>query len=84
VLADASHVVRLTPPPGLRRVNAVGCGDALLGAMLARLAAGAHIEEAAASGMAAAAEALGRDLPGPPDPAVVAALRARVRVSPPG
>jgi 1-phosphofructokinase family hexose kinase len=80
VLADGARVVRLIPPDGLRRVNAVGCGDALLGATLARLAAGDPLEEGAATGVAAAAEKLGRELPGAPDPARVAALRRRVRV----
>jgi 1-phosphofructokinase family hexose kinase len=46
--------------PGDRAVNAVGCGDALVGGLAAGLARGLELPDAAALGVAAAADKLGR------------------------
>jgi 1-phosphofructokinase len=80
VVADGTGVVELRPPPGLARVNAVGCGDALHGATLALLARGRPLAEAARYGVAAAAEKLGRDLPAAADRAAIERLADQVTV----
>jgi 1-phosphofructokinase len=81
VVANESGVLQLRPPPGLRRVNAVGCGDALHGATLALLARGRPLVEAARYGVAAAAEKLGRDLPAAADAAAIECLVGEVGIS---
>jgi 1-phosphofructokinase len=80
VVADETGVVQLRPPTGLRRVNAVGCGDALHGATLALLARGRPLVEAARYGVAAAAEKLGRDLPAAAERAAIERLVDEVTV----
>ena len=66
------------PPPA---VNAVGCGDALLGGLLTGLSAGAGLPAAAALGVAAATDKLTHLHPGRVDAARVRALATEVEVT---
>jgi fructose-1-phosphate kinase PfkB-like protein len=76
VFTDAGGSVRLPAPRPARVVNAVGCGDALVGGFAAGLIAGMEPREAAALGAAAAADKLGRLHPGRVERAAVEALHA--------
>jgi tagatose 6-phosphate kinase len=58
LLADGAGVWHLAAPPPARVVNAVGCGDALVGGLAAGLARGLAPLDAAALGVAAAADKL--------------------------
>ncbi len=77
VFADAAGKIRLTTPAPERAVNAVGCGDALIGGLAAGLVAGKEVRSAAALGAAAASEKLAHLHPGRVDrPAVETLLRS--------
>jgi 1-phosphofructokinase family hexose kinase len=78
VFADSEGSVRLAAPPPARIVNAVGCGDALVGGFAAGLLAGRAPREAAALGVAAATDKLAHLHPGRVDRAAVEALVAAV------
>src|SRR5918992_439942 len=62
LLADGAGVWHLAAPPPARVVNAVGCGDALVGGLAAGLARGLALLDAAALGVAAPTD----KLPHPP------------------
>ena len=64
-----------------RPVSAVGCGDALLGGLAAGLAAGQSVRDAAALGVAAAADKLSRAHPGRVERMGVDAARGRIDVT---
>ena len=68
--------------PAERVVNAVGCGDALSGGLAAGIARGLELADAAALGVAAATDKLGRLHSGRVDRAAVERLLAVVRRSP--
>jgi fructose-1-phosphate kinase PfkB-like protein len=68
--------------PGEQTVNAVGCGDALVGGLAAGLVRGLELPDAAALGVAAAADKLGRLHSGRVESASVERLLARVTRSP--
>ncbi len=78
VLARPGGLLRLRAPVPARIVNAVGCGDALLGGLVAGLSAGSTLERAAALGVAAATDKLGRLHPGRIGRERVLALRHEV------
>jgi 1-phosphofructokinase family hexose kinase len=59
VLVTAAEALHLTLPTE-RVVNAVGCGDALVGGLATGIAQGLELVDAAALGVAAAADKLGR------------------------
>ena len=82
VLADHGELTRLRAPAPPRPVNAVGCGDALLAGLVAGLAAGASLQRAAALGVAAATDKLGRLHPGRIGRERVLALRHEVELTP--
>jgi 1-phosphofructokinase len=82
VFADAEGSVRLTAPAPERPLNAVGCGDALIGGFAAALVAGGDRRSAAAVGVAAATEKLAHLHPGRVDRAAVEALVPLVDVAP--
>lgn len=82
VLAGAEGSFRLTAPAPERVINAVGCGDALIGGLAAGLAAGRGLLPAAALGTAAATEKLSHLHPGRVDRAAVEALVPLVDVTP--
>jgi 1-phosphofructokinase len=65
--------------PAARVVNAVGCGDALAGGLAAGLAQGRELQDAAALGVAAAADKLGRLHSGKVERAAVERLLPGVR-----
>ena len=67
-------------PPARPRVNAVGCGDAFLGALAVALAQGRGFAEAARIATAAALDKLGRLHPGEVDPRAARALEPEVVV----
>jgi 1-phosphofructokinase family hexose kinase len=79
-LATGGRVVRLRAPQAPDPVNAVGCGDALLGGLLTGLAAGAGLPPAAALGVAAATDKLAHLHPGRVDEARVRALVTEVEI----
>ena len=81
VFADAEGSFRLTAPAPERPVNAVGCGDALIGGFAAALVAGRDSRSAAAVGVAAATEKLAHLHPGRVDRAAVEALVPLVEVT---
>jgi tagatose 6-phosphate kinase len=66
--------------PRRRRVNAVGCGDAFLGALAAALAEGRPLPEAARLATGAAVDKLGRIHPAEVDPAAARALAREVEL----
>ena len=68
--------------PGERVVNAVGCGDALAGGLAAGIARGLDLRDAAALGVAAAADKLGHLHSGRVESAGVERLLARVESVP--
>jgi 1-phosphofructokinase family hexose kinase len=82
VFADAEGSYRLTVPAPERQVNAVGCGDALIGGFAAALVAGRDLRSAAVVGAAAATQKLAHLHPGRVDRAAVEALVPSVDVSP--
>jgi 1-phosphofructokinase family hexose kinase len=81
VLATAEVAVRLRGPEAGEVVNAVGCGDALIGGLVAGLAEGAPLPEAAALGVAAATDKLTHLHPGEIDAERVRALVSRVETT---
>jgi tagatose 6-phosphate kinase len=81
ILARGAGSVHLSAPAE-RVVNAVGCGDALAGGLAAGIARGLELADAAALGVAAATDKLGRLHSGRVDRAAVERLLALVRRSP--
>lgn len=81
VLVSAGGRLHFSAPTG-RIVNAVGCGDALAGGLAAGIARGLDLPSAAALGVAAAADKLGRLHSGRVDRAAVEQLVALVRSAP--
>jgi 1-phosphofructokinase family hexose kinase len=81
LLATAEVAVRLRGPEAGEVVNAVGCGDALIGGLVAGLAEGATLPEAAALGVAAATDKLTHLHPGEIDAERVRALASRVETT---
>ncbi|MFT3865570.1 MAG: PfkB family carbohydrate kinase [Solirubrobacterales bacterium] len=84
LLATAERAVRLRAPAPPPPVNAVGCGDALLGGLLAGLAerAGDDLVGAAALGVAAATDKLTHLHPGRVEAERVRALASAVEATP--
>jgi 1-phosphofructokinase family hexose kinase len=82
VFADADGSLRATAPPPERIVNAVGCGDALIGGFAAALAAGREPRAALALGTAAATDKLSHLHPGRVERARVEALAGSVEIAP--
>jgi len=80
LLAVAEAVWHLTPPPPRAVVNAVGCGDALVGGLAAGIVRGLELRDAARLGVAAATDKLASLHPGRVDREAVEALRDRVAV----
>jgi 1-phosphofructokinase family hexose kinase len=80
LLVTPDLAVRLRGPEAGDLVNAVGCGDALLGGLVAGLAEGAALPEAAALGVAAATDKLTHLHPGEVDADRVRALAPRVEI----
>ena len=83
VFADAEGIHRLTAPAPQRPVNAVGCGDALIGGFAAALLAGRDPRSAIVLGAAAATQKLAHLHPGRVDRAAVEALVSSVEGTPP-
>jgi 1-phosphofructokinase family hexose kinase len=79
-LVTPRMAVRLRAPAPPPPVNTVGCGDALLGGLIAGLAAGDELPAAAALGVAAATDKLAHLHPGRVDEAPVRALATKVEV----
>jgi 1-phosphofructokinase family hexose kinase len=82
VFATGDEVHRLAAPAPETVVNAVGCGDALIGGFAAGLIAGRGPLAAAALGVAAATEKLSHLHPGRVDRAAVEALVGAVETAP--
>jgi 1-phosphofructokinase family hexose kinase len=82
VFADSERSVRLAAPPATEVVNAVGCGDALVGGFAAGLLAEKPALEAAVLGVAAATDKLAHLHPGRVERAAVEALVPSVEVTP--
>ena len=81
LLATADLAVRLRGPDAATVVNAVGCGDALIGGLLAGLAEGSSLATAAALGVAAATDKLASLHPGKIDAERVRALATQVETT---
>jgi 1-phosphofructokinase family hexose kinase len=81
VFADAEGSVQVTAPDSGRPVNAVGCGDALVGGFAAALVAGRAPRKAVALGAAAAADKLSHLHPGKVDRSAVEALAGSVELT---
>jgi 1-phosphofructokinase family hexose kinase len=81
LLAMGEQAVRLRGPEAGPVVNAVGCGDALIGGLVAGLAEGNSLPVAAALGVAAATDKLAHLHPGKVDAERVRALAPRVEVT---
>jgi 1-phosphofructokinase family hexose kinase len=81
VLATAELAVRLRGPEAGGVVNAVGCGDALIGGLVAGLAEGETLPEAAALGVAAATDKLTHLHPGEIDAELVRGLVTEVEAT---
>ena len=81
VLVSPAGALHFSAPEG-RMVNAVGCGDALAGGLAAGLAQGQELADAAALGVAAAADKLGRLHSGRVEPDLVELLLPRVERTP--
>jgi 1-phosphofructokinase len=81
LLATPDLAVRLRGPEAGEVVNAVGCGDALIGGLVAGLAEGDALPEAAALGVAAATDKLAHLHPGEVDAERVRALAPRVETT---
>lgn len=82
LISADGKVHRLTAPPPGPALNAIGCGDALLGGLAAGMIAGDTPLESAALGVAAATDKLTRLHPGRIDRASVESLKTRVAVEP--
>ena len=82
MFADAAGCLRVSAPAPARRVNAVGCGDALVGGFAAAIAAGREPRAAIALGAAAASDKLAHLHPGRIDRAAVEALVDAVELTP--
>jgi tagatose 6-phosphate kinase len=82
VFADAAGAIRLTAPPPERPINAVGCGDALIGGLAAGHLSGRDLRSAAALGAAAASDKLAHLHPGRVDRGAVQALERSVTATP--
>ncbi len=82
VLAGAQTSVRLSAPAPERIVNAVGCGDALIGGFAAGLLRGDDARSAAALGVAAAGQKLANLDPGRVERAAVEAIVPTVEATP--
>jgi tagatose 6-phosphate kinase len=80
LLSTRDGTWRLTPPPSRAIVNAVGCGDALVGGLAAGLVRGLDLLEAARLGTAAATDKLAWLHPAHVTRRSVEALREQVRV----
>jgi 1-phosphofructokinase family hexose kinase len=81
LLATPELAVRLRGPEPGAVINAVGCGDALIGGLLAGLAEGEALPVAAALGVAAATDKLGQLHPGKIDADRVRALATKVETT---
>lgn len=81
LLATPELAVRLRGPEPGAVVNAVGCGDALIGGLVAGLAEGAALPVAAALGVAAATDKLAHLHPGEIDAGRVRALAPQVEAT---
>jgi 1-phosphofructokinase len=81
LLATPEVAVRLRAPEPGAVVNAVGCGDALIGGLVAGLAAGDALPDAAALGVAAATDKLTHLHPGKIDADRVRALVPQVEIA---
>jgi 1-phosphofructokinase len=81
LLATPELAVRLRAPAPPETVNAVGCGDALIGGMLAGLAEGEALPVAAALGVAAATDKLSHLHPGKIDADRVRAIATQVKTT---
>jgi 1-phosphofructokinase family hexose kinase len=82
LLATPELAVRLRGPEPGAVVNAVGCGDALIGGLLAGLAEGDSLPAAAALGVAAATDKLSHLHPGKIDAERVRVLATQVEATP--
>jgi 1-phosphofructokinase len=82
LFATGDKIHRLTPPAPHAVVNAVGCGDALIGGFAAALSAGEEPLAAAVLGVAAATEKLSHLHPGRVDRAAVEVLVGAVGTVP--
>jgi 1-phosphofructokinase family hexose kinase len=82
VFATGDKISRLTAPGPATVVNAVGCGDALIGGFAAGLIAGQEPLAAAVLGVAAATEKLSHLHPGRVDRAAVEALVPVIETAP--
>jgi 1-phosphofructokinase family hexose kinase len=81
MLVAPEYAVRLGGPEPDAVVNAVGCGDALIGGLVAGLAEGDSLPTAAALGVAAATNKLAHLHPGKVDPDRVRALATQVEAT---
>jgi 1-phosphofructokinase len=81
LLATPERAMRLRAPNVPPPVNAVGCGDALLGGLVSGLAEGVELPAAAALGVAAATDKLAHLHPGRVDRVHVRALAAEVEIT---
>lgn len=81
LLDDGEAISSISAPAPAQAVNAVGCGDALIGGLAAGLLAGRDLGGAAALGAAAAADKLSHLHPGRVERAGVEAIAAQVEVS---
>jgi 1-phosphofructokinase len=81
VLADDAGAIRITAPGPEQPLNAVGCGDALIGGFAAGYLAGRNRRSAAALGAAAASDKLAHLHPGRVDRDAVEALEPTVSVT---
>ena len=82
VFVDAAGCVRISAPAPARRMNAVGCGDALVGGFAAAIAAGREPRAAIGLGAAAASDKLAHLHPGRIDRAAVETLVDAVELTP--
>lgn len=78
MLSRDGATVHVRAPEARERINAVGCGDALLGGLAAGLIAGENPIDAARLGTAAATDKLSHLHPARITPGVVRALRDRI------
>jgi 1-phosphofructokinase len=82
MLADAEGAIRITAPAPEPAINAVGCGDALIGGFAAGYLAGRDLRSAAVLGAAAASDKLAHLHPGRVERGAVEAIEASVTVTP--
>lgn len=83
ILGDAGGITSFDAPAPERIVNAVGCGDALVGGLAAGLARGRDLVTAAALGVAAAADKITHLDPGTVDRSAVEAIAKRMQADRP-